>query len=58
VTFSDAEWARLLAAFPSGVCDYSRPGIGQVEPQPWQTFEDAKAKDKWGCSDETAVDRP
>ena len=24
----------------------------------WQTFEDAKAKDKWGCSDETAVDRP
>jgi hypothetical protein len=38
VTFSDAQWARLLAAFPSGVCDYTLPGIGQVEPQPWQTF--------------------
>lgn len=31
VTFSDAQWRRLLAAFPSGVCDWSRPGVGQAE---------------------------
>ena len=43
-TFSDAQWARLPAAFPSGVCDYSRPGIGQVEPQPWQTFADGPGR--------------
>jgi hypothetical protein len=28
VTFDDAQWARLLAAFPAGVCDWSAPGIG------------------------------
>jgi hypothetical protein len=39
-TFNDAQWARLQAAFPSGVCDYSLPGIGQVAPEPWQTFAD------------------
>jgi len=41
VTFSDAEWARLLAAFPAGVCDYSKPGMFQDTVRvPWQTFED------------------
>jgi hypothetical protein len=38
VLFNGAQWARLLAAFPQGVCDYSQPGVGQVEPKPWQTF--------------------
>jgi hypothetical protein len=38
VSFTDAQWARLQAAFPAGVCDYSVPGVGQVAPQPWQTF--------------------
>jgi hypothetical protein len=28
-TFSTAQWARLNAAFPDGVCDWSRPGVGQ-----------------------------
>ena len=39
VTFSAPQWTRLQAAFPSGVCDWSRPG---VEQQPlagtWQRF--------------------
>ena len=47
-TFNDAQWARLTAAFPSGVCDYSRPGIGQVEPQPWQTFATARVVRPFG----------
>lgn len=38
VSFSAAQWNRLSAAFPRGVCDYSKPGVGQVEPQAWQTF--------------------
>jgi Tannase-like family of unknown function (DUF6351) len=29
VVFTPAERARLGAIFPSGVCDYSRPGVGQ-----------------------------
>ena len=38
VMFNGAQWARLLAVFPQGVCDYSKSGVGQVEPNPWQTF--------------------
>lgn len=29
VTFSPVQWARLSAAFPDGVCDWTRPGVGQ-----------------------------
>lgn len=28
-TFSDAQWARLQAIFTGGVCDWSKPGVGQ-----------------------------
>ena len=40
VALTDDQWARLQAVFPSGVCDYGKPGVGQVEPAPWQTFMD------------------
>ncbi len=40
VTFTDAQWNRLKAVFPAGVCDYSKPGVAQVTPEPWQTFKD------------------
>jgi hypothetical protein len=30
VKFTDAQKARLKAIFPSGVCDFSQPGVGQV----------------------------
>ena len=33
-----AHLARLRAAFPTGVCDYDAPGIGQVAPTPWVTY--------------------
>jgi len=32
--------ARLQAVFPRGVCDYGKPGVGQVAPEPWQSFID------------------
>src|SRR3954470_9207425 len=31
VVFTAAQWTRLNAAFPGGVCDWSKPGIGQQE---------------------------
>ncbi len=37
---TDAQWARLVAAFPEGVCDYAQPGIGQEASVPWMTFRD------------------
>ena len=40
VAFSDDQWARLQRAFPAGVCDYDRPGVGQQPSIPWMTFAD------------------
>jgi len=40
VGFTDTQWNRLRAVFPNGVCDYGKPGVGQVAPEPWQTFKD------------------
>ncbi len=30
--FSEAQWRRLQGAFPTGVCDWTRPGVGQRAP--------------------------
>lgn len=38
-SFTDAQWVRLQGLFTDGVCDYSRPGVGQVAPASWQTFK-------------------
>ncbi len=38
VSFTTEQWAKLQATFPGGVCDYSKPGVDQVAPEPWQTF--------------------
>lgn len=40
VTFTAEQWDRLQRTFPSGVCDYSRPGIEQQAPTgPWLTYQ-------------------
>lgn len=38
VEFSADEKARLEGIFPEGVCDWSRPGIGQDSNQTWLSF--------------------
>jgi len=36
---TDAELQRLRVLFPEGVCDYSRPGVGQEHAvATWQRF--------------------
>jgi hypothetical protein len=40
IAFTDSQWARLQSAFPTGVCDWSRPGVDQVGATPWQTYQD------------------
>ncbi len=40
VTFSDAEWATLQSTFPTGVCDWTKPGVNQTDTVPWLTFAD------------------
>jgi hypothetical protein len=41
VRFTDGQWAALQRIFPTGVCDYSRPGVDQQGTIPWQTYQDA-----------------
>ena len=38
VTFSALEWDRLRAIFPTGVCDWSKPGVAQTRVVPWASF--------------------
>ena len=39
VRFEPAEMNRLRTIFPDGVCDWSRPGLGQTGLRgTWQTF--------------------
>ena len=39
ILFSDAQWAQLQAAFPTGVCDYSQWGVDRVPTVPWLTYD-------------------
>jgi hypothetical protein len=38
VQFSNAQWATLQQTFPTGVCDWSKPGVSQQPTVPWQTY--------------------
>jgi hypothetical protein len=40
VLFSSAQWARLQATFPDGVCDWSENGVGQRRAASPLTFAD------------------
>ena len=38
-TFSNAQWTALKSVFPSGVCDFTKPGVDQQGTIPWQTYQ-------------------
>lgn len=40
IPFTDAQWAQMQTLFPNGVCDYSKPGVGQQPTIPWQAYQD------------------
>jgi hypothetical protein len=35
---TDDQWAALDTVFPSGVCDWSKPGVSQAPSVPWLTY--------------------
>lgn len=37
-SFTDQQWTRLQRTFASGVCDWSRRGVGQQPSIPWLSF--------------------
>jgi hypothetical protein len=42
VAFTDDQWKRLKEAFPSGVCNYGKPGVLQQGAESWLTYQDAQ----------------
>lgn len=38
ITFTPQQWADLQATFPSGVCDFNKPGIGFQPNVPWLSY--------------------
>jgi hypothetical protein len=40
IMFNADQWQRLQQAFPTGVCDWTRPGIDQAGANGWQTYQD------------------
>jgi hypothetical protein len=39
IQFTAEQWAALQKAFPTGVCDFSKPGVSQKGTVPWQTYQ-------------------
>lgn len=40
VPFTDEQWTQMQQIFPEGVCDWSKPGVGQQSTIPWMTYID------------------
>ena len=38
--FTNEEWAKLNQAFPTGVCDFTKPAVAHQPTIPWITFAD------------------
>jgi hypothetical protein len=38
ILFSSSQQSRLQAVFPTGVCDWTKPGVAQTPVNPWTTF--------------------
>jgi len=45
---TDAQWERLRAVFPDGVCDYSTQGLGQGPAETWLTYGDETGSPVYG----------
>jgi len=43
VPFSDTQWERLRSVFPTGVCDWSLPGVGARTVETWFSLGPASA---------------
>jgi hypothetical protein len=48
IVFTNAQWAQLQSVFPTGVCDWRRPGVDQQHTIAWQTYQTATGKVIYG----------
>ena len=47
-TFTPEQWERMEAAFPEGVCDFSKPARDQETSIPWMSFADGPGGEPLG----------
>jgi hypothetical protein len=47
-TFTEMQWAQLQTAFPTGVCDYTKPAVAQQPTIPWLTYQDGNGRVIYG----------
>lgn len=45
---TDTQWAQLQQIFPAGVCDWSKPGVGQQRNLPWLTYQTSRGRVVYG----------
>jgi hypothetical protein len=50
VVFTDLQWQELEQAFPTGVCDYSKPGVDQGPTTTWKTYQNTNGTVIYGGS--------
>jgi hypothetical protein len=58
VAFTDDQWQRLQQAFPDGVCDYRKPGVGQQPSVPWLTYAGGPGGEPLGPAPTSAATGP
>ena len=46
--FTDDDWKRMEETYPTGVCDYGKPGVDRVPTTPWQSYQDASGSVVYG----------
>jgi hypothetical protein len=59
LNLTDAQFAKLQEIFPTGVCDYSKPGTDRVPTEPWLTYKDGPGGKPLGAppKSQSCVDR-
>ena len=57
VEFTDDQWKAMQETYPTGVCDYSKPGVDRVKTQAWQSYQDEDGKVVYGGRPLGAVPR-
>jgi uncharacterized tannase-like protein DUF6351 len=55
--FTDADWSSMVKTYPSGVCDYAKPGAGRRATVPWQSYQAVSGKVVYGGRGLGAVPR-
>jgi Tannase-like family of unknown function (DUF6351) len=48
ISFTADQWSGLERAFPTGVCDWSKPGVDQQDTIAWQTYQDGAGRVIYG----------